>query len=440
MGIANSKPKPPSNPAQAPQISSPAYQGISADAQYNPLKSLMTYVEGSAWTVEFFHQLLGRDNETSPQQVTREGAYQQYQRIQRYQLMVTQPLTQQFNSLDATTTIVGAATMLPGFSPNVGDMFVADIGDGRQGIFAITMAEPRSFLKDQAFVVEYTLQDYKTPDRYNDLLKKIVIDTVYDIDFARTGKNPVIQMSQYDLRTQLATYDQVLAEMYLDDFFSTEYSTLIIPEQRTVCYDPFLTRAVVALFDGALITARRRIQLLNCEGSDAINRPTLWDMLLRGDNLKEARITKRLGLVSSQRFERLPTLSGVRYSGVNHVMYPLETRNEWDRNNNNRGKLKDLTLADVDLQSPIVIPPENPVWFKNINVDSAYVLSESFYDQAETGQSILELTVRQALTNQMIDIDRVVALCKRVQELPRLERFYYIPIVIVLIRIGRYTV
>ena len=66
-------------------------------------------------------------------------------------IKVNGELSQDQNSEDGSFTVTGSATTLPGLTPITGDMFTADVGDGRVGLFTITSSRRMSMLRDTVY-------------------------------------------------------------------------------------------------------------------------------------------------------------------------------------------------------------------------------------------------------------------------------------------------
>ena len=71
------------------QIAAPQYRGVTVDTRYVPQSALLTHLEGSSWTVNYYSQVLGEDNAVEGQNVTREAIYQQYRLIKGFEFKVT---------------------------------------------------------------------------------------------------------------------------------------------------------------------------------------------------------------------------------------------------------------------------------------------------------------------------------------------------------------
>jgi hypothetical protein len=68
-----------------------------------------------------------------------------------------------------------------------------------------------------------------------------------------------------------------------------------------------------------------------------------------------------------------------------------------------------------------------------VTVDDYYVLSENFYNATES-QSTLEVAVTAYINNNQIDTDQLYNTAKTFHTWGSLEQFYYVPIVMTLIR------
>ena len=75
--------KPDAVPAKEPvqiQVAEPRYQQQTnlVDERYTASTPILQHIEGSAWTVNYYSQVIGTENELSPQQLDQAPAYQQY--------------------------------------------------------------------------------------------------------------------------------------------------------------------------------------------------------------------------------------------------------------------------------------------------------------------------------------------------------------------------
>lgn len=442
-------PAPDSPPELKPatvQISAPAYRGVVVDTTLIPQQSLLTNIEGMSWTVDYFSQVLDEDNQLTGQSIEKEGIYQQYRRIQNLELKVTQDLKPTQDNAQKTMAVTGNANMYPFVIPNEGDMFMAGMMDGRTGVFQVTHSEQRSIYKDTCYYIEYILVGEATPERQGDLISKTVQVLYFLRDFLIHGQNPLIQEEDWHDLTELQDRYKDIIGMYFKMFSSNEYKTLLIPGQPRPTYDHFVMKAVMKFFttwDSYLI---RQNRILNCDDDDVMDSITLWDAIIQRDPHLMKFVNKRAGLVPTSLFTRNAMLEGIYYSGVERVVYPIDPELTIDFAQlpvvktadetiqllpveSRRGTLKDLIEP---LQGGLTVYGNAPLMHP-VLIDNYYILSRAFYEQLPDGQSKLELCVRDFLNGKAINRKLLLRFCDTYHAWGGLERFYYIPIVLVLI-------
>lgn len=428
------------------QITSPAYKGVVADSREIPVSALLTHVEGSSWTCNYYSQILNDGSALAGQNVTVNPIYQQYRLIQRMELKVTGPLTSNQDTEGKTTTITGVATLYPFVIPNEGDMFLADIGDGREGIFRITNTERKSIYKQACYVVEYVMVDYATPERRADLNSKIVDRLCFSYDFLQHGQNPLIQEEVYEHMSFLAESYADMISYYFRNFTSDEFKTLILPGQSKPVYDPFLTKAVTSYFTTNDSYEVRKVRKLNCDGDDVLKTVQIWDILTLRDKTLMKHCLRRIGLVSAVSFEKNPMLEGIYHSGISYVVYPKDPELNVDYEINYKPKAfvdvalrsppsKVRTLADLIVDNDyagLTLPAVKLIHL--VTVDDHYIFSSAFYNGPDEAQSLLELAVKDYINNKSVSIHALVALCRSHHSWGSLERFYFTPIIAMLIK------
>lgn len=436
--------QPPPAPVE-PVIAAPEHKGVTVDSRYEPSASLLTHVEGSAWTVDYYRQVLDKDSPLMGQNVTQAAPYQQYTLIKGFELRVSGPLSTSQDDANKVMVVTGSANVYPFMVPNEGDMFLADIGDGREGVFKITRSERKSVFKEAIHTIEYQLIDYSTPVRLADLNAKVVKTLHFMRNFLAYGQNPMLHEEDYAILQQLEGHLKEMTLRYFHLFTSNEYKTLIIPGQDAATYDHFLTQAVLSFFTTYEAPDIRYVRKLNVGGDEIMQAPTLWDVL-RERNLSLLKFcNRRAGLVSVRTFDRNPMLDGIYHSGIKYVVYPKDP--EYGVDFELHGLQKPLAeevlkpslsrvkkLSDLigDKEFEGLTSPDCPPIYKVTN-DDYYVLSGEFYNDTNK-QSLLERCVRDYLENKAPNIRVLLGLCKTYHAWGGLERYYYIPLLLMLIK------
>lgn len=428
------------------EIAKPLYRGTVVDTEYIPKSALITNIDGSPWTVDYYSQVLDDDSALNGQQPELDPIYQQYTLIRGMEIKVTTPLSMTQDQATSALTMTGTAHTYPFLIPNAGDMFIADIGDGRTGVFRITNTERKSIFKESTFLIDYVLVDYLTQDRLGDFNSKVVRTLYYVRDFLQYGQNPLVDEQSYDVIKQLKSrYGEVL-RTYFRMFTSNEFKTLLLPGQVATVYDHFLMKSVSQIFSTWDAHQVRQCRVLNCDGDDVMKSPTIWDALLEQDKSLMLLAARRIGLVQTYLFSRDAMLEGIHYSGIRYVVYPRDPQVSVDQSYGYIEKpFVDDQLVNVPAQAlrPGDETQESPLgelpWpdVPNINlvtIDDHYIFSQAFYEQAETGQSKLELSVRDYLNNKALDNRVLLTLANECLTWGGLEKFYYIPILLILVK------
>lgn len=417
-------------PTNAPvQITDPAYRGVTVDTRYTPADSLMAFMTGSAWTVSYYSQVLGADSPLGGFNPNQAPSSKQYRLIRNFVLKATTALTPSQNDLNQQQ-MTGTSNVFPVLRPNVGDVFLADMGDGREGMFEVTDVHRLSIMVHPAHEIEYKWLQEANQTYYEALAASTIDTLVFVYDFLQTGQNPLVHQELYEDIAKLSVQFGQIADHYVRSFLSKEYMTLLVPEQMDTMYDPYLTKAVLNYLTTFDATDLRYVRKLNCDGDDVVKSNTLWDLLQERNPLMMRRCGKRVGYVRAREFTSVPMFEGVYHSGVRNVVY-----------------LKDPDLSidakRAGVQLPLagnLNPSEDPTsdtsttpLLPQVCATDYYILSQAFYERT-TGMSKLEAQVWNYLEEKELDVAVVVEAAKQYLVLSDLERFYLGPIFLVLMK------
>lgn len=447
MGIIKSRPEVPVAPKPTLVIAKPDYKHIAVDNKYDPKETLLGYIEGSPWTVKtYYSQVLGLDSGVSGQGIGTDPSLQQYRAINGMEIRVTSPLTSP--TQDTETKEIGSsgtATLFPFVIPNVGDMFSADLLDGRLGVFEVTSSTRLSIFREACHSIEYTLVDFgATAIRLIDLKRKTVKEAYFEKDFIFHGQNPILVSDDYENLQFLRRNYGVLITQYFKRFVSKEYGTLIMPDQNDIIYDGFLLRALfqhLSTWD-----ARELINLrqLNCDDDQAMSADSIWTVLLARNKTLLPDAFWQVGYVSAKKFTRNPVYDGISYSGIERVIYPndplLRVDNQHAENIKIAGDFVPMRkiMQNRKLSTLInaTIPDDTLIGIKNTFIDGYYIFSKEFYEdnREPNAQSLLELCVHDYLDEKEIPYSKIRELVEASARWDAVNSFYYIPILIILIK------
>ena len=447
------------NPTMIPTksvIEPPANKSAVVNSKKLPLTDIITYVSGKPMSVkEYYSQVLGSDDELKTQQVNQSGVYQQYTKYINFEVRVQDALQPSYSPESGESTYTGSATTYPFFTPNVGDMFCLDIGDGREGIFAITDVTDNSLFEKATHSISYTLTNYGTGVAANkaDLESKVVATKVFRKDFLQSDKNPYLTVDEnasYDSLTALFTS---IVNSYFTKFYSVENSMLLYKDVNGSygSYDPWIIKflkTILSVDDDKRLLNLNSPSLAGSYGAD--NVLCVWDLIFKQDIGLIPFITTQMWLVSTAQFPFLNVLNSVKFANIDGCVYPNGYLPNLKSTTVTGGDpLYTATVATYDplaitststlgdfnydyTQSPLGIV--KPAAFYPVTTLTTYVFSNNFYTQAELGQSAIELLVGNMLRNEYIDGDYLLTLNQLLMVAEPITQFYLYPVLMMLIK------
>jgi hypothetical protein len=443
MPVFTDTPDAPSLPKKdVVQAFKPTIKTAVVDTRYTPQSDLLAYIEGSTWTVDYYSQILDAHDELGGQDMAAPGPLRQYRRIWSMELKVTQDLSQiSQEAASNEITLQGGANVYPFLIPQVGDMFRAGVADGREGIFKVTRVQAMQVFAETAHTIEYQQVAANDPARVYDLENKTIHTLYFVKDFLLNQQNPLLEEGDYHASRKLEGFYYDMTHLYFTQYFSREKMTLIVPHQRGYTYDHGLTdfvKAIMNSFDDVHISSIRQLNI----GDDAgIAAPSLWTMLDRRDPKLMKFIYTKTGLVGRNSFHRSAMMAGMRYTGVERIVYPLDAKRNVDYHQG-REREKAVMVENIISTSPAYVPPAPPQAgqvgmmdvIKPVDMAQSYVLSTAFYARDNTQLSLLEKLVLDYLDFKIIAAGDVLKLCDASYDWGPVEKFYYFPIVLMLIR------
>lgn len=444
MSLIDRKPlAPPLEVPVIPKIQATPAKSVVVDTQQVPRSTLATYVEGFVYVTDWYSQILTADMATYGLDHTKSAIYQQYKKIKRLELRLTEALNGSQDATDKSFTIKGAGHIHTGVIPNEGDMFCADVGDGREGVFQINSSEKRSIFADSVYYVEFQLMFFSSVEtqRREDLENKVVATYHYIRDYARWGKNPIVTDHRYKCLLDLRMLYTDMVSHYFDWFLSKERGTILVPGQALTTYDPFVPVVLNQILSVNEVPALMKMRVWAISDDNMLSQPQFWTALLRRDlNLMKVANVK-MGVCSTHDFTRYPAMRPIRYSQIDQVVYPVHQNDSIDSDLNSFDKTPtqnsllnapslygNITgmLRPAEYLDPLPITPLYPVL-----KDDFYVFSSAFY--TDTGpKSLLEKLTEDYLQGENIAPEQLHYLASNFQAWGGLERFYYIPVLLIL--------
>ena len=433
----------------------PAPKPIAVDTKYEPRTNLLQYVSGARWIVNYYKQLKTSEEASEAFDADRPIPYQQYTKIENFEIRVSQPLTQSIDETNMVTTVTGQGLVYPSIVPDNGDTFLADVGDGRTGLFNIQNVIQKSYLKDTVYEIEYALMRWVDHNILKELDSKVVQTFHYERAYADYGANPKLDSKQHGLFKKLTQWQSRIGRFYFDNFYSHEYDTFLVPVPGMVVYDPYIVEFIRRLWTTEDIPELRYLKVYNRDSSNNILIKTIWDSILTNDLYSLANVKTKFGVIPRRLFTTgLSGLAGITYSRLQYIYHPITVKDPllgkyeipnvgkldfskttYDDFPSGRmltlelQRLPGLGFVHPDLQQHLPIPDA-----KKFGTYDTYVLSPAFYQRDKANMSKIERMLMASLEEDTVDAEELLPILEKCIDWPDLERFYYIPLLVALCR------
>lgn len=451
----------PSNPV--PKLYPEQYRHSVVSAKTTPLSALLQYVEGSTLVVDYYSQVLGADEEASPFEPGQLAVYQQYNVIKGMVIKLDGSFAIGEDQQSMEMQVSGTGKIFPGtVKPNFGDVIIADIGDGKAGIFTLEVPLKNTLMKETCYNITFNL--YREADEHlvSVLNGRVVNTYYYRNDFLTYGKNPIVTEGVVQLDKQLKQLEKIRLREFVADFFSREYGTFAVPSQTDPTYDRYVVSCLMRQFDRGSHPIFSRVRELNCDGIPLSDQQSIFDMLISRDQSYRTIIFSKAQLASVKLFDSLPYMEGVRYSGMEYVILPKTLRNvveaqygrgtqsyigtairpeasnyDLTANVDYLNVLSNLTSINEDDSVPSGYTDAlRPVYHK-MGSDDSYILSNAFYDEDTDAMTKFDLLVNTAITTNTVPTRPLLAMAQVMSKWPALDRYYHTPLLIALLQLSK---
>lgn len=416
------------------KIFSDDYRSNISDVKVKPLGSIVTQLSGYPISVNYYSQVIGRDQDLDGYNPTH-SPLQQLKEIKELQIKLQSPFNYSMIAATGFTDFTTDAKFYaPGFIPNEGDIVVAAIGNGRLGRFEVTQALKLSIYDGAAYSVELRLMGLANTAFFDEVKTRVVEKLVYIKDFMVSGQSPLIGQEDYDRLMALKDAEHTLIEHYLRMFISKEHGTFIVPSQPSMTYDPYVTQCMLDLIEVDLYPMIRKVRNLDVDSNNSREALDIYTVLMDRDLASLPLCFKQVVRRSTSEWARYPRLGSIAHSGIATCIYPKDYTLGVDHTYlpNTTGYLGGLPLMNT---APVV--PLDPTGASVPSPrDYTYVFSDSFYTKASVPMTRLESVCMDYLSNRLINIPELLDILSERPTWSQVDQFYFGPILIMLCRVA----
>lgn len=402
-----------------------------------PTSHLLQYGEGTPWPVRaYYRRILGTNDTMELFDAGNVNPTQQYQKIENLVISVISPLQPRQDSQSKAFDIQGGGNISNSIIPNQYDVFIAEIGDGDFGIFSLISSERKSHNKVAAYAVEYQMLYRLTPELQEILDNKVTETFVYDERRIAVREDPMMTKEAHNRFVSVLEAIRHIQRTYPLDFYDKGSQSLRVPVKNTYTHDAWLTNFA------------RNIGCMDERNSYTIYphppyRPddvrTVWWAL--ENNIEPRHVSSKFKKYHASSFAGMMRPGSIGWSVFDYTLFPadIDPLNisrahpgkavihplPLDKSQGFEPEISDTTVSDLDTNLPYVLPID----------DDYYVFSEKFYGGGAA--SLLEHLMRCYLKHIPITPQDTMAVTQRVLDLPDLERFYYLPVCVLLLMYSR---
>lgn len=277
------------DPVREERVMDSTYKHSLVESKYVPHTSLLSFVSGEPTLVEYYRGSYAADEEQHGHTPSSIETYASYRRINGLIVKLTQLNGFTFDNIKGEVgDRIGGYVMFD-LTPNKGDLFIKDVGDGRAGLFTL-VEEPEIFnvTVDKCYGFEAQLTGIVTQEIMDNLNAKVIEDLYYHKDIAVAGGNAVLSRTDHDLNKELYQFQAAIVDEILANNYYWDEDTIAIPNvENDLLYDPYLAKFLNYVIPHNLMGQRNKITLLGVnywvEGRQMQEPLTVWDMFYRGD-------------------------------------------------------------------------------------------------------------------------------------------------------------
>lgn len=215
------------------------------------LALLAAYSEGSVITVTFYHQqtsdTYGRSTYNTFSE-SLDSIHQNYLKINNFQMKLKDAVAFNYNPEATQSQVTGEAILYPYFCPYQGDMFIYETRANKLGLFKITEIPQRlSISGATCHSIKFMLYTWITDDILSKLNDCVTDEAYFDLQTFLNGQGALITSDELDLENKAQKTIDVLTHRYIADFLETKIYRSFI--ENACLYDPYLVEFCLKLFD-----------------------------------------------------------------------------------------------------------------------------------------------------------------------------------------------
>jgi len=417
------------------------FTSLVSEAKVN---SLLKYVEGYSWTVNYYGQLLNSNNTLENFDPTTPNLTQPYYKVNKLIMQVSSPLSSSYDQNTGITLITGSAIVPYKITPNVGDVFIAQVDSGEDAIFHITSVSRKTHRKDTLYEISYTLYAYKStnPDFIEALESRINEVYYFNNDSNFFNRDVLIKPSVQEARDRVKIFLNESKKYYFSTFTQLETGSLLIPGIDNILYDPVLVKFIMKTveYDYLLNVPFFQHTYLSKE----IDQPSIFDALLNQSQVYLKNINKTFNFISSNAIENRARIGTVYHAGIDYILHPTNPNTSYDVLGSSIFDQSEYlssmkTVKNYNTSTPLVLETinNNQIYTKpilhDLFIEDYYIVSKNFYEYLDDNTkypsiSYIEFLISKFIKKEAIAVEDLAVTVERYMDWSLLHQLYLLPV------------
>lgn len=405
--------------------------------------SLLKYVEGYPWTVHYYGQILNSSNTVDHVDPSIPHLNQPYYEVKDAIIQVSSALSTAYDQSTGVTSVNGAALVPFKLTPNVGDLFIAQVDTAEDAIFIITSVQRKTHRKDTLYEIDYSLYQYTSvnPDFIVQLQQKVQDSYHFNKDSQYFNRDALISPMEFKAVSELKHLLSESQSFYFDKFYKRQAGTILLPGVLDRVYDTYLMSFISKTVSHDVINPGGMFQLSQFDRY--IKQPVFWELLLTKSLRKANTINRKVSFISGYGLKNQGRFGSGFHAGLDYMAFATEpdtsaevgvykdaVNDVWNRGlitPDNAFIYEQYVKTgnnDTDLQKPLLHP-----LFEN----DYYVVSENFYSYLNDNSyfdsiSYVEWLVARFIKGEAISKNDVAVALQSYDQWSVMHQLYIMPV------------
>ena len=211
----------------------------------------LQYMTGMSITVTFYHHI---NNDATARSFFNDYSKQQdnvhisFLKINNFQMKVKDSFSFNYDNSKVKSQLTGEAILYPFFVPWAGDLFVYEVQPGTWGLYKISEAPQRLTIKDvTGHEIKFILVDYLNAEELQRLNDCVADEKYFNLQRYVSGEGALLTSDETETLSRVDSAIAKLSKYYVSEFFEKYiYRTFI---ENQCLYDPYIVEFITQVFD-----------------------------------------------------------------------------------------------------------------------------------------------------------------------------------------------